>query len=569
MSASSDQVAVKVDQADLGGDGKKFTVAEAAPTPGGPTPSGARRTVFKFDRNPSGLLMVNILLNPFVILLWVLDFVVWLVLFLLTFFPLLKFVKHWCGGVRSHASIGSDGETFRTLLPAAEMINFPFGEKYDTVHKVAQKAFEAYASLPCMGTRKFIKMHKPEGAKFPLKVFGDSSWVTYADVKNRACAFGKGLRGLGLVAPMPLELAQKVVSEFGQITGPHTLLIFEETCADWLTACVGCMGQSVTVATSYATLGMPAVAEALNQTGAPVILCNYKDVEKVAALAGECPALKAVIYTMNCVEEGAPAKPEFIADLRVMSMDAVVASAGSTTDNDYSPPTAEHVGLIMYTSGSTGKPKGVMLKHSAIVAAVAGIENWASSNGLSGRATSTDDQETYLAYLPAAHILEFAAEMSMLAHGACLGYADPKTLSSTGAIRQLPDGSFNREPTGYGEMPPGAIQEFAPTIMAAVPKIWDIFKKGMEAKVGATKPIVQGLMNLIFVMRSMALSQGRDTPLLKLLFKKKFYAVLGGRMKIGITGGGPISSEVQNWVRTALCFNLVQGYALTETCSAG
>ena len=39
----------------------------------------------------------------------------------------------------------------------------------------------------------------------------------------------------------------------------------------------------------------------------------------------------------------------------------------------YSEPTPEHVGLIMYTSGSTGKPKGVMLKHSAIVAAVAGL----------------------------------------------------------------------------------------------------------------------------------------------------------------------------------------------------
>ena len=63
MSASSDQVAVKVDQADLGGDGKKFTVAEAAPTPGGPTPSGARRTVFKFDRNPSGLLVFCIARN--------------------------------------------------------------------------------------------------------------------------------------------------------------------------------------------------------------------------------------------------------------------------------------------------------------------------------------------------------------------------------------------------------------------------------------------------------------------------------------------------------------------------
>ena len=336
-----------------------------------PVKKGLKRSeAFRFKRSPGWAL----LLNPLVWLLWILDFIVWLISLLLYPPALLKFVKHWCGGVRSHASTGSDGETFRTLLPAAEMINFPFGEKYDTVHKVAQKAFEAYASLPCMGTRKFIKMHKPEGAKFPLKVFGDSSWVTYADVKNRACAFGKGLRGLGLVAPMPLELAQKVVSEFGQITGPHTLLIFEETCADWLTACVGCMGQSVTVATSYATLGMPAVAEALNETNAPVIICNYKDVEKVAALAAQCPQLKAIVYTLNYCEEGVPEKPSAIGNVRVLSMDAVVGSAvvGSALEvifelsEAYSEPTPEHVGLIMYTSGSTGKPKGVMIQHKSI-----------------------------------------------------------------------------------------------------------------------------------------------------------------------------------------------------------
>ena len=42
------------------------------------------------------------------------------------------------------------------------------------------------------------------------------------------------------------------------------------------------MSQSMPVATSYSTLGMAAVAEAINQTSAPAILCNYKDVCKVS-----------------------------------------------------------------------------------------------------------------------------------------------------------------------------------------------------------------------------------------------------------------------------------------------
>ena len=70
---------------------------------------------------------------------------------------------------------------------------------------------------------------------------------------------------------------------------------------------------------------------------------------------------------------------------------------------------------------------------------------------------------------------------------------------------------------------------------------------------GAKKAIFQAA----FTARSLALQQGREAPLLGLLFKK-VGAALGGRMKLGITGGGPISGEVQNFVRVAMHFNLVQ-----------
>lgn len=264
----------------------------------------------------------------------------------------------------------------------------------DTVHKVAQEAFKRYADLKCMGTRKFVEYHTPEGARFPLKVFGGSSWKSFLEVQQEAQKFGKGLRELGLCEPMPIEMAKSVTGGFEQIQGNHCVLIFEETCADWLTATLGCMGQSVTVATSYATLGMNAVAEALNQTNSPVIVCNYGHVEKVAGLAAQCPNLKAIIYTRNCVEEDKPEKPETIGSLRIFSMAAIRNAAPAVADmHAYSEPTAEHVGLIMYTSGSTGKPKGVMLKHSAIVAAIAGLENHLNRDGLSHRATSEADQE--------------------------------------------------------------------------------------------------------------------------------------------------------------------------------
>ena len=47
---------------------------------------------------------------------------------------------------------------------------FPFSENENTVHAMLQKSFSDYADLPCLGTRKFIKMHKGENEKFPRKV---------------------------------------------------------------------------------------------------------------------------------------------------------------------------------------------------------------------------------------------------------------------------------------------------------------------------------------------------------------------------------------------------------------
>merc|ERR1711935_40781 len=60
----------------------------------------------------------------------------------------------------------------------------------------------------------------------------------------------------------------------------------------------------------------------------------------------------------------------------------------------------------------------------------------------------------------------------------------------------------------------------------------------------------------------------RHCPLLSLIFKK-VQAMTGGRLKMGISGGGPISADVQDFIRTVFGMPLVQGYALTETCMAG
>merc|ERR1740117_2265092 len=114
-----------------------------------------------------------------------------------------------------------------------------------------------------------------------------------------------------------------------------------------------------------------------------------------------------------------------------------------------------------------------MITHSNIAASAAALQG--------GFSELKPGKETYLAYLPAAHILELCAELTMLSIGAAIGYADVKTLTDKGCVRDTEDG--HRNETNDASPYPGAIMEFQPSMMAGVPVIWDTVKKGVEDQV--------------------------------------------------------------------------------------
>lgn len=151
-------------------------------------------------------------------------------------------------------------------------------------------------------------------------------------------------------------------------------------------------------------------------------------------------------------------------------------------------------------------------------------------------------EDVYLGYLPLAHILELLAEFVMVSQGCTICYADPKSLSSTGAY------------------PTGALEHFSPTLMAAVPKIWDTIKKGLQARIAASPPVAQFLVETAMEAKMRAFHYGYDTPLFNLLVFNKFKKAVGGRLRFAISGGGPLHAEVQEFVRAAFGFTLVQGY---------
>jgi hypothetical protein len=134
----------------------------------------------------------SVYLNPLVWFLWLLDFAFWL---LLPPWNLLKFILQIFKGKVSYEMPSSDGVRHKKGIK--QLLETPF-EGCATVHDMMQKSFEEHGPYKAMGTRTFLGWHTPEGSKFPLKIFGDTTWKTYEQLKHESAAFGRGLISLGM-----------------------------------------------------------------------------------------------------------------------------------------------------------------------------------------------------------------------------------------------------------------------------------------------------------------------------------------------------------------------------------
>jgi long-chain acyl-CoA synthetase len=364
-----------------------------------------------------------------------------------------------------------------------------------TLYDLTKDAFSRYGSHCCMRSRDIL------GWKVPGKVKEFSATVksqSFAGVGLRTRKFGAALRSVGMKPAPP-------TTDLNQCTEPCRMAIFENTCPEWMIAAIGAFTQSMTVVTVYATLGMDAVVEAIKDNSVPLLVCNQKDVLRLLGKCSEMPTLTTIVYTTNLVgpDERIPSFPNAPKNFKIISFDDFCDS-GNIQGYPPSPPTADTCAIVMYTSGSTGKPKGVVVKHRQCLATCAAVE-------LAFDIRRGHDE--FLAYLPLAHILEFMAELVIVSLGCSLCYADPKSLTTAGAY------------------PVGALEQYSPTIMAAVPKIWDTIKKGIESKVAAGSPIGAFLVQTAFQWRGYALKHGFDTPLFKVLVFNKLAKMTGGKLR--------------------------------------
>jgi len=394
---------------------------------------------------------------------------------------------------------------------------------------------QRYGSRRLLGTRDVLGEDdevQSNGTVFKKLLLGDYRWMSYEEADVIADHVGRGLRLTGHSTNNPLCL-------------------FADTRSEWMLTAQACFKQSFPVVTLYTNLGEEAIAHGLNETEVETVITTHELLPKFKNILRDTPHVKKIIYFEN------PLKKTDVSgyreDVKLISFWDIVSLGKKNANNnndelntDPVPPTPESPCIIMYTSGSTGTPKGVIITHKNLLKAV-------NSYLYQLNNIRVDETDMYIGYLPLAHVLELIAENVMLVFGVAIGYSNPNTLT---------DKSTMIRKGGSGDA-----SVLKPTLMACVPLVLDRIYKGVHENVKKKGDFFEKLFDFCVRYKMAASNRGESTPIMDKLIFRGVRALIGGRIRVILAGGAPLSPESHAFIRTCMGCPLLQGYGLTETAA--
>ncbi|GAD95972.1 AMP-binding enzyme (Fum16), putative, partial [Paecilomyces variotii No. 5] len=438
-----------------------------------------------------------------------------------------------------------EGETIPRRHPLAkDKLLLRPAEDVATTYDVFRRGAAKFGNAKAVGTRRIIKTHV-ENKKVKKIVDGvekevDKQWTyfelsgyeykSFIEYEQLALQLGAGLRKLGV------EKGSKI----------H---LYGATSAHWLGMSHAAASQSLTFVTAYDSLGEEGLKHSLLQTGSEAIFLDPQLIPSLKNVLGDVKSIKHVVYNTD-TEVKQEHLDQLKAEFDYLSIRSIeeLRKLGEENPVDPIPPAPEDLCCIMYTSGSTGPPKGVSLTHKNVIAAVAGVQ------AIVGDYIGPKDG--LLTYLPQAHILEFMFENICLFWGGTMGYGNPKTLSDA-SVRNCK----------------GDIREFKPTILVGVPAVWESVKKGVLNNLNKNNFLIKNMFWGALAAKNFLLTtgipgSGIGANILDAVVFKKLKEATGGRLRITMNGGGPISKETQKFLSMAIA-PMISGYGLTETSAMG
>jgi len=287
---------------------------------------------------------------------------------------------------------------------------------------------------------------------------------------------------------------------------------------EWIVFDVAAMTIGAAPAGIYTTNSPDEVKYIIGHAESPVVLLeNAMQWEKVKKVRGDLPNLKHVVMM----------KGASIDDPMVLTWEAFLARGAESTDAEVDRRLAalELNGLatLIYTSGTTGPPKAVMLSHQNLA--------WTAKTAIDMVGYQATDCS--LSYLPLSHI----AEQMFSIHA-------PMSIGSSVYFAE----SMEKVPEN--------LKEVQPTVLFAVPRIWEKFHAGVSAKLSLAtgfKAKLAGWAQDVGLRYHTARGLGQDPggwltfqhTLAGKLIYSKVKPVLGlSRARICVSGAAPVGKEV-------------------------
>jgi long-chain acyl-CoA synthetase len=323
----------------------------------------------------------------------------------------------------------------------------------------------------------------------------------------------------------------KALANWGVGKGDRVALVSENRW-EWAVTDFAALAVGAVDVPLYPTLTPEQVGYMLRDSGAKVVVVSSKGQYDKVKKAGELPALQHLVV-MDTIEDELPF--ESFADL----MADAVEMQGRDADFDAMARAVqpEDLATIIYTSGTTGEPKGVMLTHG----------NLAVNFTMSTRPFGFTEKDSCISFLPLSHVTARHLDYALMCDEATIAYC-PK-------IDRLAP----------------AMAAVRPTILVAVPRVYEKIRQGVERKSGAS-PVKAKIFNW-------ALSNGKAHrqeilegktpwgPMWKLANKLVFTKIreaFGGRVETFVSGGAPLGMDTAGWFADA-GIRIFEGYGLTET----
>ncbi len=302
------------------------------------------------------------------------------------------------------------------------------------------------------------------------------------------------------------ESIAALLADYDVLRGDRIAIVSENR-PEWCAAYIAAVGCGCIVVPVDIQLGSDEIRNLLIDSGTKTAFCSNKT---------ESNLLRAIEGT----------------GIRDINFDAktILPLHSSVSPSFHSHVTPGDIASIIYTSGTTGKPKGVMLTHG----------NFCSDAEALIRADLITQNDNILAVLPLHHTYPFMCTFLLpLFMGATITFGPGLKASDLLS----------------------AIKENGVTVVAGVPRLFDMVSKGILSRIRGKGSVLSGILFGMLRM-SGALRRRSGLNIGRIVFASVHKSFMG--IRFFASGGARLDPQVMSDLE-ALGFTLLEGYGLTET----